>query len=120
MCLRACWLCGRVQVEKMEALKDGFRFTFTLPLDEKSLGEFSGQTYTYTFTAKYGSPEIDSKPLVFKRSELSADGRVLEMLCDGIREGFVHEIRLPALRSKTGLPLWHRDAYYTLNRLPKK
>ena len=113
---------GRVplEVEKMEALKDGFRFTFTRQLDEKSLGEFAGQSYTYTFTAKYGSPEIDSKPLVFKKSELSPDGRVLDVRCGELREGYVHEVKLPALRSQTGLPLWHRDAYYTLNKRPEK
>jgi glucose/arabinose dehydrogenase len=109
-----------LEVEKMEALKEGFRFTFTQPLDEKSLGEFSGQTYTYTFTGKYGSPEIDSKPLVFRKGELSADGRVIDVRCEEMREGYVHEVRLPVLRSKTSLPLWHRDAYYTLNKRPEK
>ena len=109
-----------LEVERLEVLKDGFRFTFTLPVDEASLGEFTGQSYTYIFTAKYGGPEVDAKPLTFGKGTLSADGRVFQVQCSGMREGFVHEVRLPALRSKTGLPLWHRDAFYTLNKRPEK
>lgn len=108
------------EVQKMEAMPEGFRFTFTLPVDGGSVGAFTGQSYTYTYTAKYGSPEIDSKPLEFQKAALSGDGRSLEVRCPGLREGFVHEVRLPELRSKSGEKLWHRDAYYTLNRLPEK
>ena len=63
---------------------------------------------------------VDSHYLVFEKNVLSADGRMLEVRCGGMREGFVHEVMLPELRSKTGADLWHRDAYYTLNKRPEK
>jgi len=109
-----------LEVRKMEATRDGFRFTFTLPVNRKSLGKVTGQSYTYIYQAKYGSAEVDPQPLVFDDGTLSADGRTLTVRCAGLREGFVHEVRLPELRSETGIPLWHRDAYYTLNRRPEK
>ena len=107
-----------LEVEKLEVTKEGFRFSFTQPIDPASLGPIEGSSYTYTYTAKYGSPEIDPQPLAMEQPTLSADGRSLEVRCGGRREGFVHEFHLPELRSKGGEPLWHRDAYYTLNRLP--
>lgn len=107
-----------LEVEKLEVTKDGFRFSFTQPVDPASLGAIEGSSYTYTYTAKYGSPEIDPQPLTIEKATLSDDGRVLAVRCGGRREGYVHEFHLPDLRAKSGEPLWHRDAYYTLNRLP--
>jgi len=37
----------------------------------------------------------------------------------GLRELFVHELRLAGLRSGAGEPLLHSAAYYTLNRIPE-
>lgn len=109
-----------LEVEKMEAMKDGFRFTFTLPVAVSSAGEVAGQSYTYIYQAKYGSPEIDPQPLEFGTGKFSADRKTMEVKCAGMREGFVHEVRLPELRSESGVPLWHRDAYYTLNKRAEK
>jgi glucose/arabinose dehydrogenase len=105
------------EIEKMEAVKGGFRFTFTEKSDVKSLGKIEAKSYTYTFHSKYGSPEVDEKPLTITQSTWSADGKVMTLLCDALRAGYVHEIRLPELKSADGRPLWHPDAYYTLNRL---
>ena len=110
-----------LEVEKMEALADGFRFTFTLPIDPACLGraeDFHGQSYTYLYHSKYGSPEVDARPLQFTAATLSADHRSLVVRCADLRAGYVHEIELPALKSEKAEPLWHRQSYYTLNRRP--
>ena len=118
---RIVWT-GRAPLEvlKMEALADGFRFTFTLPLDAPSVRgaeQFKGQSYTYTFHSKYGSPEVDAQPLSFSSAKLSADRRSIELQCANLRAGYVHEIELPAFTGG-GETLWHRMAFYTLNRVP--
>ena len=95
----------------------GFRFTFTLPVDAASIGEFAGQSYTYYFQSKYGSPEVDARPLKLTAGRLSDDGLVLEVACDSLRPGYVHEVELPPLKAKDGSPLWHAMAYYTVNKL---
>ena len=41
------------------------------------------------------------------------------IVIDGLKIGHVHELRLEGVRSTDGEPLLHKDAYYTLNRLPK-
>jgi hypothetical protein len=111
-----------LDVQKMEALPDGFRFTFTLPLDAASFhgtDGFTGESYTYLYHSKYGSPETDSQPLVFSSATLSPDRRSIVLKCANLRPAYVHEIALPKLSSSKGLPLWHDKTYYTLNRLPK-
>jgi hypothetical protein len=110
-----------LEVEKMEALPDGFRFTFTLPLDSASfhgLTGFKGSSYTYLYHATYGSPEVETQELNFAGADLAADHRSITLKCSNLRAGFVHEIELPELASEHHLPLWHRMAYYTLNRIP--
>jgi hypothetical protein len=108
-----------LEIKTMEALPDGFRFTFTLPLDNGT--EWSAteaKSYTYTYTSKYGSPEMDTQPLKLSGWARSADGLTLSVKCSNLREGYVHEFVLPAVKAKDGAALWHRQAYYTLNRIP--
>ena len=107
-----------LEVQKMEALPDGFRFTFTEPLAPADWSATRAQSYTYTYTGKYGSPEVDARPLPILSGSLDATGRVLVLKTAPLRPGYVHEFELPALQSRSGKPLWHRLACYTLNRLP--
>jgi hypothetical protein len=105
-----------LDVQKLELTKTGFRFTFTLPVEKASLGQLTGQSYTYPFQSKYGGEEVDAKPLQITDTKLSDDGKTLEVSIANLREGYVHEFELPNLKSKHGASLWHRMAYYTLNR----
>jgi len=108
-----------LEVQKLELLKGGFRFTFTLPIDKASwgTGTLNAQSYTYPFHSKYGGDELDAKPLIIHSIQYSDDGRSMDVLCSNLRTGYVHEFELPQLKAKDGTPLWHRMAYYTLNRL---
>lgn len=106
-----------LDVRKMELTRAGFRLTFTLPVEKAPLGEITGQSYTYPFTSKYGGTELDAKPLQISEAKLSDDGMMLDVSIANLREGYVHELGLPQLKAKDGTPLWHRMAYYTLNRL---
>jgi hypothetical protein len=103
-----------LDVQKLELTETGFRFTFTLPVEK--VGEFTGQSYTYPFQSKYGGEELDAKPLQITGTKLSNDGLTLDVTIANLREGYVHEFELPQLKAKDGTPLWHRMAYYTLNR----
>ncbi len=106
-----------LEVQKLELTETGFRFTFTLPVDKASVGQISGQSYTYPFQSKYGGEELDAKPLQISEVKLSGDGLNLEVTIANLREGYVHEFELPQLKAKDGTSLWHRMAFYTLNRL---
>ena len=106
-------------IEKMEAVKEGFRFTFTAEARESATPrDIEAKSYTYLYQSKYGSPEVDEKRLEIRSLQWSADHRSLTVTCSPLRAGYVHEFRLPAVRSAKGEPLEHADAYYTLIRLP--
>jgi hypothetical protein len=110
-----------LEVQKMEALPDGFRFTFTLPVNGEGVNwqETQAKSYTYLYTSKYGSAEMETEPLKLTHFLLADGGRTLTVECANLREGFVHEFVLPELQAlEGGQKLWHRDAYYTLNRVP--
>ena len=109
------------EVEKMEAQPDGFRLTFTQPVDPVSLRAADAlklTSYTYKFQSSYGSDEIDPRDLVIRSIDVAPDARSARLIIDGLREGFVHELHLPGVRSATSEPLLHDAAYYTLNAIP--
>jgi hypothetical protein len=77
------------------------------------------QSFTYTYTAKYGSPEIDPQPLQLSDWALSADGLELTVRCANLRAGYVHEFVLPEVKSRDdATPLRRNYAAYTLSRIP--
>ncbi|MCX6853380.1 MAG: hypothetical protein NTV80_00580 [Verrucomicrobia bacterium] len=111
---------GKVPLEvmKMEALKGGFKFTFTQPIKPTDWSKTKAQNYTYLLTSKYGSPEVDPKPLQLTDWNLSADGLSLTVKCSNLRAGYVHEFELPEITGQNNQKLWHRLCAYTLNRIP--
>lgn len=116
---RLVWT-GRTPFEvlKMEALSGGFRVTFTQPIDPASLRDATLSSYTYKFHSSYGSDEIDTQTLAIRSTEVAKDGLSARLVVDGLREGYVHELHLPGVRSASGDPLVHDAAYYTLNQIP--
>ena len=67
----------------------------------------------------YGGPEVDRTTPTLESVELSEDGRTAHLVLDTVELGHVHEFDVSALRSASGEPPLHRDAYYTVNRLPR-
>ncbi|MDB6076175.1 MAG: putative rane-bound dehydrogenase domain protein [Verrucomicrobiaceae bacterium] len=108
------------EVLKMEATKEGFRFTFTQPVQLASAvaESFAATSYTFLYHSKYGSPEVETQPVMVKSLKLDEDKRSLTVDCESLREGFVHEFHLEGIRSSQGKPLLHTQACYNLNRRP--
>ena len=108
-------------VRTVRARSDGFLIEFTSALDVESAARktnYSLKSYTYTYHSRYGSPEVDTRQLAVTRARVSQDRMRARIEVDGLREGYVHELDLRALRSAQGHELDHGCAYYTLNRIP--
>jgi hypothetical protein len=119
---RLVWT-GKVpfEIHEMHARPGGFELTFTHPIDPKTAGNpnsYQVRTFTYIYRADYGSPEVDQTKPNIERVEVGSDGRSVRLYVDPLQEGHVHELHAHGLRSKTGLPLLHKEAYYTLNYIP--
>ena len=109
------------EMKAVRATPDGFEIEFTKPVSaqvakEKSLYQINDFTYKYHHI--YGSPVIDLQKRNVFEVELSKDQRKVRLYIDGLREGFISEIKLGAIKSSTGERLLHNVGYYTLNNIP--
>jgi glucose/arabinose dehydrogenase len=121
---RLAWT-GKVpfEVHEMRLRPDGFELTFTQAVDPKTAGDpksYSMQTYTYIYQANYGSPEVDHTKPTITRAEVGQDGKSVRLCVGPLQEGHIHELHAPGVRSADGLPLLHKEAYYTANYLLTK
>lgn len=111
------------EIQKMEARSDGFLLTFTKEVDPTTAaapGSYTLNSYTYLYHQKYGGDEVETRPVKILNATLQADGKAVLLQCEGLREGYVHELRAAGVKAKTGEQLLHPEGYYTLNRLPEK
>ncbi|MBP84656.1 MAG: hypothetical protein CMO61_12510 [Verrucomicrobiales bacterium] len=108
-------------MKEMKALPDGFELVFTKPVSLGSLSKGSATmiSYTYEYSSSYGGDEIETQKLSLRWGDLSIDGMRVKLEVDGMRGGYVHELRLDGVHSVSGEILDYPDAYYTLNRIPK-
>ena len=111
------------EIHEMRAKPDGFELTFTQPVDPKTAADpasYGMKAWTYILQSKYGSPEVDHAEPVIEEAMAAADGKSVRLKVKGLVRGHVHHLSLPGLRSAEGKPLWHPDAYYTLNNIPSE
>ncbi len=111
------------EIHEMHAKPDGFELTFTEPVDPATASDVTSytlQAYTYIFQASYGSPEVDFSTPTIKSAIVADDGRSVRLVIDGLVPGHIHELVSAGVKSKSGLPLLHNQAYYTLNRIPRE
>lgn len=110
------------EVHGMRATPRGFRLEFTAPVDAEAAAETSGYamtSYTYLLHSPYGSPEVETETLEIREARVAGDGLSVELVVSGLREGYVHELHAPGVRSAAGLALLHDEAYYTLIHIPE-
>jgi hypothetical protein len=109
------------EVHEMRARLDGFELSFTAEIDAVAaadIASYAMSSYTYERWATYGSPPIERMDLAIRSVTVAPDGRSVRLTVDGLRRRFVHELRLPGIRSAAGQALLHPVAYYTLNEIP--
>jgi hypothetical protein len=105
----------------MSARPGGFELEFTQPVDPVSAGSAASyrmSSFTYLHHEKYGSPEVDARPVAIVRATVSEDRRRVRLVAEGLRPGYVHELHLEGVRNALGEALLHDEAYYTLNAIP--
>ncbi len=120
---RLVWT-GKVpfEVHEMKVTKDGFKLTFTQPIDKEAAGKvdsYTLKTYTYVYQSNYGSPEVDHSTATITGVEVGEDGKSVTLKVDGRKVGHIHELHAPGVRSNKGAPLLHDMAYYTLFHIPQ-
>ena len=111
------------EVHSIQALANGFKLTFTQPVDPAKAGNsanYSGESYTYKLESRYGGPEADKKQLKIMSATVSPNAKSVVLAVHPLRAGFVHELRLKNLANQNGIPLLHEEIYYTLVNIPPR
>jgi hypothetical protein len=72
------------------------------------------------YQTSYGSPEVDQTTPRISCVEVGKDNQSVRLWVDGLQEGHIHDLAVPGVRSATGEPLLHPQAYCTLNYIPAK
>ncbi|WP_145389519.1 DUF7133 domain-containing protein [Stieleria neptunia] len=111
------------EIKQLNALPDGFRVTFTKPVDPEIASQpesYQLTTYTHLYRQGYGSPEVDQTTPTVTQAIVSDDGLTVQLKIDGLVQGHVHDFDFHAIREPNGEKLVHTRAYYTLNEIPKR
>lgn len=109
------------EIKAIRAQPDGFELEFTRPADPASLNDpslYSVRSFIYKYHKEYGSPVIHDRDCPILGVRASADGMKVRLVVDGLRQYYIHEIRMGAIADREGVPLLHDFGYYTLNEIP--
>ena len=110
------------EIQEVTAQPDGFLLKFTHPVDPATAADAANYrltSFTYKYHKTYGSPPINIQTLQPAKIEVAKDGLSVRLALNGLREGYIHEIKAPGLKqASNGETLLHETAYYTLNRIP--
>ena len=109
------------EMKSITAHEQGLRVAFTQPVDKTSLSNpdsYEVTDFTFLYHHYYGSPIQDKQTRTIREITVSEDGLSAVLHLDGLRKGYVYEVRAPGIRSASGQGLLHDYGYFTLNNIP--
>ncbi|NJL76774.1 MAG: hypothetical protein HC892_18910 [Saprospiraceae bacterium] len=108
-------------MKAIRAMSDGFEIEFTEPVDKRTAANpdaYAITDFTYKYHHLYGSPAIRQETRTVFKVTVSQDGTRARLFVEGMREGFVYEIKASGVKNMQGKPILHPIGYYTLNYIP--
>ena len=110
------------EIKRVTIEPTGFKVAFTKPVDAATGSDAKSyriSTFTHPYHGGYGGPEIEQTTPVVESATLAADGLSATIVLDKLIRGHVYEFDLGTLRSRDKDELLHRNAFYTVNEIPK-
>lgn len=102
---------------------DGFTITFTEKVDRRTASNpdsYSITDFNFKYHHIYGSPPINQEERTVYKVEVAQDNMSARLYVEGLRHGYVNEIKATGIRSASGKELLHNTGYYTINEIPGK
>jgi hypothetical protein len=109
------------EIKEINIKSDGFKITFTKPVDPKVAAKpenYTITTYTHIYHAGYGSPEVDQTTPIVTKATPAEDRSSVHLQLDKITEDHIHDFDLGNIIGADGQHLLHTKAYYTVNEVP--
>lgn len=111
------------EMQQVNIIPGGFLITFTQPVDRQIAANpvaYQITDFTYRYHHLYGSPAINTEKRSVYKVEVSQDGMQVRIYVEGLRPGYVNEIKASGIRNRQNQPLLHPTGYYTINELPEQ
>lgn len=109
------------EMKTIEVEEDGFTIRFTEEIDKRAGANpdsYQITDFNYIYHHVYGSDAQLIEERTIYKVVVAQDGMSVRLYLDGLRPGFVYEIKAPGVKSKTAQGLLHNFAFYTLNNIP--
>jgi uncharacterized cupredoxin-like copper-binding protein len=110
-----------LEIKAMRITTEGFELEFTKPVDKTAaaaIQNYKMTGFTYSYHKKYGSPIINSRSCNVEKADVSEDGTKVKLAISGLREGYIHELKINNMATPEGETLLHSEGYYTINSFP--
>jgi len=106
------------ELQNIQAKADGFRVSFTQPIDAKSIKKkaISAEQWHYNYGSDYGSPKVDLTQIDIN-SVKQVDDKTIDIKLDAT-QGYVVMLDFAGLTNKKGSSASSTKVYYTLNKKP--
>jgi hypothetical protein len=111
------------EIHEMKATPKGFRLTFTKTIDQqtaKDIKSYALECWTHKYYSRYGDDQQDKQTVEIAKVEVEESGKAINLTLAKQLPYYIHALKLPGIRSTDGEPLLHNEAFYTLNRIPRK
>lgn len=111
------------EMKTVKAKSDGFEITFTEPVDRRTAANpesYEISDFNYKYHHFYGSEAIRVEERAVFKVNVAQDGLSAHLAIEGMREGYVYEIKAAGVKNIKGQGLLHDFGYYTLNNIPGK
>jgi hypothetical protein len=115
-----------MDVYTMTLANNGFDLTFTMPAEPSSATNPSNYTirrYRYQYEKKDINEgidvanQLDVQDVKVNKAEITENNRKVSLKIDGLKPGFIYEVTLGEIKSKSGKSLANKLICYTLNKL---
>jgi azurin len=109
------------EMQKIEIEQDGFTIHFTQPVNKRSAANpdsYSITDFNYIYHHLYGSEVMLIEDRTIYKVSLAQDGMSARLYVEGMRPGFVYEIKPEGVKNEAGQQLLHGVAFYTINNIP--
>ncbi len=110
------------EMQDVRIQPNGFTITFTREVDRRTAADpdsYAITDFNYKYHHLYGSPPINQQERTVYKVEVARNNKSVRLYVEGLRLGYVNEIKLTGVRSADDQELLHNTGYYTINQIPE-